>query len=127
MNEFRRPQKVILTPAHLAQFQDSETCKKVVDFIGTLNDAVTGLKITEECTESEVNIVTNLQSQPTLTNTSLMKGVMVILSILDQVEGIAKNTPPANNVASRFGNPAFKEFYDKLSAVCLRTLAFQSS
>ncbi len=57
MDEFRRPQKTILTPAHLAQFQDSETYKNVVDYIEALNEAVTGVKTTEECTESEVNVI----------------------------------------------------------------------
>jgi serine/threonine-protein phosphatase 2A activator len=30
------------------------------------------------------------------------------------VEALAKETPPVDNAASRFGNPAFKTFYDKV-------------
>jgi serine/threonine-protein phosphatase 2A activator len=30
------------------------------------------------------------------------------------VEVLAKETPPVDNAASRFGNPAFKTFYDKV-------------
>jgi len=34
--------------------------------------------------------------------------------VLDRVEALAKETPPVDNAASRFGNPAFKTFYDKV-------------
>jgi hypothetical protein len=30
------------------------------------------------------------------------------------VEALAKETPPVDNAASRFGNPAFRTFYDKV-------------
>ena len=33
------------------------------------------------------------------------------------MEKIAKETPPVDNAASRFGNPAFRTFYDKISEV----------
>lgn len=38
--------------------------------------------------------------------------------MLDEVEEIAKSIPPVDNSASRFGNPAFKTFYDKVQEVC---------
>ncbi len=34
--------------------------------------------------------------------------------MLDAVEALALSTPPVDNSTSRFGNPAFKDFYDKL-------------
>ena len=37
--------------------------------------------------------------------------------MLDRVEALAKETPPVDNEASRFGNPAFKTFYDKVKQV----------
>ena len=40
-----------------------------------------------------------------------------ILKILEQVEGIARQTPPIDNKASRFGNPAFRTFYDEIEKV----------
>jgi serine/threonine-protein phosphatase 2A activator len=46
-----------------------------------------------------------------------LQGILAILQILDRVEDIARNTPPVNNSASRFGNPAFKELYDKVTNV----------
>ena len=33
------------------------------------------------------------------------------------MEQIVKDTPPVDNGKSRFGNPAFKDFYDKISEV----------
>lgn len=49
-----------------------------------------------------------------------LKAVQAILGILDEVEKIAQETPPVDNAASRFGNPAFKTFYDKVEAVSTR-------
>ena len=42
-----------------------------------------------------------------------------MLSVLDRVEAIARTIPPVDNKASRFGNPAFKTFYDRVLEVCL--------
>jgi len=39
------------------------------------------------------------------------------MDLLSQVEKTAKETPPVDNAASRFGNPAFRTFYDKVSEV----------
>ena len=46
------------------------------------------------------------------------QGVKAIVSVLDKVEEIAENNPPLDNSGSRFGNPAFRSFYDKVSEVC---------
>jgi serine/threonine-protein phosphatase 2A activator len=43
--------------------------------------------------------------------------------ILDRVEQIAKDTPPVDNAGSRFGNPAFRVFYDQVSGVCYASRA----
>jgi hypothetical protein len=37
--------------------------------------------------------------------------------MLDEIEEIAKSIPPVDNSASRFGNPAFKTFYDRVQEV----------
>src|SRR5882762_2583796 len=47
-----------------------------------------------------------------------MKGIGAIIGVLNRVEEIAKETPPTNNAVSRFGNPAFKVFYDRVHDVC---------
>lgn len=40
------------------------------------------------------------------------------MSILDAVLKTAEATPPVDNKLSRFGNPAFKTFYDLVAEVC---------
>lgn len=40
-----------------------------------------------------------------------------LLHLLDEVETIADETPPIDNAKSRFGNPAFQPFYDKIVSV----------
>ncbi|KAG5643419.1 hypothetical protein DXG03_000963 [Asterophora parasitica] len=94
---FRAPTKAILLPNQLAYFQTSDTHNELVKYIETLNSAVVGVKLTDECSESA--------------------GVTAILNVLSRVEDIAKDTPPVENAASRFGNPAFRTFYDKVSEV----------
>jgi serine/threonine-protein phosphatase 2A activator len=42
---------------------------------------------------------------------------VVLIEVLDRIEALAKETPPVDNAASRFGNPAFKTFYDKVQEV----------
>ncbi|KAJ9102510.1 hypothetical protein QFC21_002910 [Naganishia friedmannii] len=88
------PRKRILTQAHLKAFQDSDTYKNLVSFVEELNTAIIGKKLS-----------TVTESSP---------AINTILEILDQVESIARDTPPVDNAASRFGNPAFKTFYDKV-------------
>lgn len=51
---FQQPRKFILTKDQLEWFQTSETHKKVISYIETLNDAVVGVKLTDPCEESEV-------------------------------------------------------------------------
>jgi Phosphotyrosyl phosphate activator (PTPA) protein len=47
----------------------------------------------------------------------LMQGVKAVLRVLDSIEQTAKSIPPVDNSSSRFGNPAFRTFYDKVSEV----------
>ncbi|KAL4067463.1 hypothetical protein V8B97DRAFT_1873560 [Scleroderma yunnanense] len=91
---FEVPRKRILSNAQLTAFQSSNTHNAIVSYIEVLNNSVIGVKLTDEVTPSP--------------------GVTSILDILAKIEGIAKDTPPVENKASRFGNPAFRTFYDKV-------------
>ncbi|KAF7331629.1 F-box domain-containing protein [Mycena kentingensis (nom. inval.)] len=95
MSEFRAPTKVILTPTQLEYFQTSQTHNDVLTYIGVLNEAVVSVKLSGECSQSD--------------------GVTAILTVLDTVENTAQNIPPVENAASRFGNPAFRTFYDRMA------------
>ncbi|KAF9045198.1 hypothetical protein BJ165DRAFT_1476028 [Panaeolus papilionaceus] len=87
--------KAVLSKEQLEAFQESKAHHDIIGYIETLNDAVVGAKLTDDCAQSE--------------------GVAGVLKVLDSVEQIATDTPPVFNAASRFGNPAFRTFYDKIS------------
>jgi len=46
-----------------------------------------------------------------------VQGASAVLEILNRVEKIAREIPPVDNAASRFGNPAFRTLYDKIQEV----------
>ncbi|KAI0356875.1 Phosphotyrosyl phosphatase activator [Trametes cingulata] len=94
---FFPPRKVILTKEHLEAFQQSRTHEAIVGYITALNECVVGVKLTDECAVSPA--------------------VQAVLDILDRVAETARNIPPVDNKASRFGNPAFRTFYDKVSEI----------
>ena len=52
--ENQPPRKFILTPEQLAVFQESNTYREIISYIETLNDAVVGVPLRRECSESEV-------------------------------------------------------------------------
>ncbi|KAJ8083456.1 Serine/threonine-protein phosphatase 2A activator 2 [Marasmius tenuissimus] len=94
---FHPPRKALLSQSQLEWFQTSETHKRIITFVETLNQAVVGAKLGDPCEESD--------------------GVKAILGILARVEEIVKDTPAVENSASRFGNPAFRTFYDRVQEV----------
>lgn len=53
---FQTPKKVILLPEQLAYFQTSKTHQTLVSYIEALNKSVTGVKLTDECSESPVSM-----------------------------------------------------------------------
>jgi len=93
-SSFTPPRKVILSKEQLEHFQVSQAHQDIVAYIQSLNDAVVGVKLADECSASP--------------------GAEAVLRVLDGVEEIARATPPVDNKASRFGNPAFRTFYDKV-------------
>ncbi|KAG9027122.1 Serine/threonine-protein phosphatase 2A activator 2 [Tulasnella sp. JGI-2019a] len=92
---YRPPKKAILSQEQLESFKASKTHADLVAYITTLNECVVGVKLRDDCPQSDV--------------------IGAIMHVLDQVDGLAKATPPVENSASRFGNPAFRTFYDKVS------------
>lgn len=47
----------------------------------------------------------------------LAQTTKALLAILDRVEQLVRDIPPVDNAKSRFGNPAFQTFYDKVAEV----------
>lgn len=93
-SDYHVPRKGILTKEHLEVFQSSETHARIIDYITGLNENVVGIKLTNDCAVSP--------------------GITAILDILNRVEAVANEIPPVDNAGSRFGNPAFRSFYDKI-------------
>ncbi|KAI5982659.1 Phosphotyrosyl phosphatase activator [Pisolithus albus] len=91
---FQTPSKRILSSLQLTAFQSSNTHNAIVTYIEDLNNSIIGVKLTDQV--------------------SVSPGVKAILDVLDKVEDVVKDTPPMDNKASRFGNPAFRMFYDKV-------------
>jgi serine/threonine-protein phosphatase 2A activator len=127
MTTFRAPEKAILSKEQLAAFQSSNTYAKITSYIEVLNNAVVGCKLTDECSQSQVRWgpLWHLRFSFRLFHRAdclpvrgvfarIIKGVAALIEVLDRVEALAGETPPVDNAASRFGNPAFKTFYDKV-------------
>ncbi|KAH7883111.1 Phosphotyrosyl phosphatase activator [Phlebopus sp. FC_14] len=97
MTGFKTPTKRILSSVQLTAFQTSETHEAIVSFIKVLNQSVIKVKISDNVSESD--------------------GVGAILKVLQKVEEEITKVPPVENKVSRFGNPAFRTFYDNLQTL----------
>ncbi|KAK4701429.1 serine/threonine-protein phosphatase 2A activator, partial [Phenoliferia sp. Uapishka_3] len=89
------PTKRIVSRAHLQVFLDSPTHADLVAFLEELNESVSTIKLSDSIAQSPA--------------------VDSLLAVLDEVEATVTATPPVDNGKSRFGNPAFKTFYDRIA------------
>ncbi|KAK3828399.1 MAG: hypothetical protein J3Q66DRAFT_276073 [Benniella sp.] len=88
------PRKEILTKDDLELFHASPTYASLFEFLEALNESVVGVVTTADCYQSEV--------------------VNGMLETLDLVNDVAEQYPPESGHESRFGNPAFRKFYDQV-------------
>lgn len=93
---FIQPTRRILTQKDLDIFTESPTREMLLGFIIELNESVKGKTNDEEVYESEA--------------------VGSVYKLLQVVETLVKNHPPADAVSSRFGKLEFRDFYDDLSS-----------
>ena len=89
------PARRILTQAQLSAFAESPTHTALVAFVRGLNEACRGRKLTDQRAQSTA--------------------VSALLTVLDRVAALVEGTPAVDNGGSRFGNPAFRTFYDQLA------------
>ncbi|KAI8866661.1 Phosphotyrosyl phosphatase activator [Ramicandelaber brevisporus] len=94
---YHRARKQILTPADLSAFNESPAINLYLGFITRLNIAVVGRKTRD----------TSIPQSPAIGH---------ILNGLDAIIKICKDTPPVQDGLSRFGNAAFRTFYDNVGA-----------
>ncbi len=120
------PTKRIISRAHLQAFLESPTHTDLVNFITETNDSVVGHKLTDPLEPSPVSQDQRLVVRCRefgLTDPSHAQAIAGILAVLDRVDQLITDTPPVDNGKSRFGNPAFKDFYDKQQQVSVGSSA----
>ncbi|EMR08295.1 hypothetical protein PNEG_03139 [Pneumocystis murina B123] len=88
------PQRRIFTNHDLELFCSSHTYEDIFGFICMLNNQVQGI--------------------PTSETFDLSQNVLYILSMLEQIHSLIDRHPPIQNNKSRFGNAAFRSFYDDM-------------
>ncbi|BFZ58145.1 Serine/threonine-protein phosphatase 2A activator 2 [Savitreella phatthalungensis] len=97
------PRRRIVSESDLAIFRSHPSSYgRVSSFISDLNSACCGL------------------SNDAVTQT-YRPGIHALLKILDAVDALVDANPPIDNAGSRFGNPAFRSFYDAVRS-CSRDL-----
>ncbi|KAJ1890901.1 Serine/threonine-protein phosphatase 2A activator 2 [Kickxella alabastrina] len=86
------PVRQILTPEDLDQFLKSPACSEIVVFLNALNESVIGVKTTDTIEESAI--------------------IQQLMQLLESIKQTNTDVKPFET-NSRFGNPAFRDFYDK--------------
>jgi serine/threonine-protein phosphatase 2A activator len=95
-------------------------------YIEVLNESVMGRKLGEEGEMSEVrHIYISIVQRNCRGANEFAQGAQAVMRIIEQVDALAASIPPVENSASRFGNPAFRTFYDRLGEV--RSVSSSSS
>jgi serine/threonine-protein phosphatase 2A activator len=92
---FSIPQRRIITLEDLKHFHTSSTYHEIINFVSQCSQAIRGLPISHP-----------VKVTPMVTS---------LVSLLDQIETMVNDTPADETMGSRFGNPSFRLFYDKLS------------
>lgn len=95
--KYTEPTKRIVLDEHLELFKQSDTFNALLEYIDRLNGAVVDVKLTDEV--------------------HISAGVYKVLSVLDRVDAITEKSPPIDNKQSRFGNPGFRDFLDRVVEV----------
>jgi hypothetical protein len=60
---YRKPRKEILSEQQLAAFPSTQTYVDVISYIETLNESVIGVKLTDECSVSDVSAAHTIDSE----------------------------------------------------------------
>lgn len=104
------PVRQILSPSDLHAFLHSKTYTLINSFIEDLSGAVEDVPITPDIDTSKVRLA--------YCRSLILKNVSILVGILDEIDKLVTHNPP-EETKSRFGNVAFRSFYDELATVFL--------
>lgn len=93
-HHFMQPRKRIVSPISFKRFQEGSSFEEIMGLVVGLNESVKGKKLKDSVESSKV--------------------VEALCDILNTVSTLVDETPPHKDTTSRFGNPAFREFYRKV-------------
>ncbi|BFZ61703.1 Serine/threonine-protein phosphatase 2A activator 2 [Saitoella coloradoensis] len=93
---FVKPTRRILTSHDLELFRESPTKQLLLAFVKDLGTSVEGKKISDDVPVSE--------------------NVKGVITMFEGINEIMTRHPPVDNSLSRFGNPAFRSFYEEVEA-----------
>ncbi|KAL2913525.1 Serine/threonine-protein phosphatase 2A activator 2 [Polyrhizophydium stewartii] len=91
-----RPRRAILTKDDLERFQTSQAFADYVGFVEALSGSVRNVTLR--------------------TDVPVSAPVAALLAVLDRLDSWVADLPPDDNTKSRFGNPAFQRWFDRLEA-----------
>jgi serine/threonine-protein phosphatase 2A activator len=91
------PARSILTLADLEKFQTSPTHSKFMNFLTTLNNSI--------------------KNKPLTTIYDTSPAVLILIDILKVINNLIEEIPPLEVGLSRFGNPSFRTWLDKVQEI----------
>ncbi|KAB7496827.1 Serine/threonine-protein phosphatase 2A activator [Armadillidium nasatum] len=90
---YTQPKKEVFTPKDIEKWEKSSAYQDILGFLTAMNESVRGKKLSYECHESAV--------------------VKSLSSFLDVINNWIDECPPIDQ-PQRYGNKAFRQFYEKL-------------
>ena len=93
-----KPSRRILSREDLQLFANSPSYNLIISFI---------FSVSESCEDKKLSSISLDASRPI---------IKTIVDVLSSIESLIDENPPADQGASRFGNPAFRSFIDAISS-----------
>jgi serine/threonine-protein phosphatase 2A activator len=93
--DFVKPSKQVNSPLKMRVWEESQAYQDYLGFIVSIGENIVGRKITEKINISEQ--------------------CARVISVIDSLKNLADQTPPTE-MQSRYGNPAYRDWFDKMES-----------